>query len=178
MSAPLAIIAGAGALPWEAAMALAPRRRVLVFAIDGEADEGPPGFTVHRLGYGQIGKLRKLMEAEDCKDILFLGAIRKRPDYARILGDVETLKLVPKIVRAAVGGDDSIVRNVLALFESEGYRVVSVGETVPELLAPAGPLGRRAPDADHQADIDMGAAFLDATAPFDVGQAAVVAAGR
>lgn len=175
---PLAIIAGSGALPWEAAVAIAPRRRVMVFAIDGEADAAPPGVETHRLGYGQIGKLLRTMRDNDCSDILFLGAIRKRPDYTRVLGDIETLKLVPKIVRAAVGGDDSIVRNVLALFEAEGFRIVSVADAVPELLAEPGVLGRHSPDEGHRADIELGIAYLDATAPFDVGQAVVVAEGR
>lgn len=175
---PLAIIAGAGALPWEAAEAIRPRRPVVVFAIDGEADVGPPGIETHRLGYGQIGRLHKLTRERGATDILFLGAIRKRPDYRRILGDLETLRLVPRIVMAAVGGDDSIVRNVLKLFEEEGYRIVSVAEAVPELLAPAGRLGRHAPDEGQREDIRLGTAFLDAAAPFDVGQAAVVAERR
>ena len=175
---PLAIVAGAGPLPFEAAEAIGGRRKVVVFAIDGEADEAPPGIETHRLGYGQIGRLLKLMTERGCKDILFLGAIRRRPDYTRILGDFETLKLVPRIVAAAVGGDDSVVRNVLALFESEGYRVVSVADAVPELLAPAGQLGRHAPRASHESDIALGIRFLDAASEFDIGQAAIVADGR
>ncbi len=172
---PLAIIAGAGALPWEAARAVSRRRPVVVFAIDGEADAAPDGIECHRLGYGEIGRLRKMMLERGTMDLLFLGAIRKRPDYSRILGDFETLKLVPKILRAVVGGDDTIVRNVLALFESEGFRIVAVADAAPELLAPAGVLGRHAPGDAHLADIRLGSAFLDATASFDVGQAVVVA---
>ena len=85
---------------------------------------------------------------------------------------------MPKIVRAAVGGDDSVVRNVLALFEAEGFRVVSVADAVPELLAEAGPLGRHQPGVGHRRDMDLGIAFLNATSSFDVGQAAVVADQR
>lgn len=178
MTAPLAIVAGAGALPWEAAETVSRRRPVVVFAIDREADPAPPGIETHRLGYGQIGRMVKLMRERDCTELLFLGAIRSRPDYRRILGDVETLKLVPKIVRAAVGGDDTIVRNVIALFEAEGYRIVSVAEAAPELLSPAGRLGRHAPAAAHEEDIALGIRFLDAAAPFDVGQAVAVIEGR
>jgi DUF1009 family protein len=175
---PLAIIAGAGALPWEAAQAIRGRRPVVVFAIDGEADDAPAGIETYRLGYGQIGRLKKLASERGATDLLFLGAIRSRPDYKRILGDVETLKLVPRIVRAAVGGDDTIVRNVLKLFEDEGYRIVSVADAVPELLAPAGRLGRHGPDAGQDEDIRLGTQFLDAAAPFDIGQAVVVAERR
>lgn len=178
MSGPLAIVAGAGALPWEAARAVAPRRPVVVFAIEREADDGPSDIETHRLGYGQIGRLLRMMDERGCREILFLGAIRSRPDYRRILGDVETLRLVPKIVRAAVGGDDSVVRNVLALFEAEGYRIVSVAEAAPELLAPAGRFGRHAPGPGHEADIALGVRFLEAASPFDIGQAAVVVDGR
>lgn len=175
---PLAIIAGSGALPWEAAVAIAPRRKVLVFAIEGEADAARDGIETHVLGYGQIGKLGKMMRARGARDLLFLGAIRSRPDYTRVLGDFDTLRLVPKIVRAAIGGDDTIVRNVLALFESEGYRIVSVAEAVPELLAKPGVMTRRGPAGQHSDDIALGHSFLDAAARFDIGQAAVVADGR
>lgn len=176
--APLAIVAGAGALPYEAAAAVQSRRPVILFALDGEADAVPPGLSAHRLGFGQIGRARKIMAAEGCKDILFLGAIRRRPDYTAILGDWDTLRLAPRIVAAAVGGDDTVVRNVLALFESEGYRVVSVADAVPELLAPAGRLGKHAPKPAHEADIAMGTAFLYAASDFDIGQAVAVVAGR
>lgn len=175
---PLAIIAGAGALPWEAAEAIRRRRPVVVFAIDGEADTGRPGIETHRLGYGQIGRLARLTRERGATDLLFLGAIRSRPDYRRILGDVETLKLVPRIVRALVGGDDSIVRNVLNLVEEEGYRIVSVAEAVPELLATQGRFGRHGPNEAQEDDIHLGIAFLDAAAPFDIGQAVVVAERR
>ncbi|WP_108659330.1 LpxI family protein [Acuticoccus kandeliae] len=178
MSAPIAIVAGAGALPWEAAKRIAPRRRVIVFALIGEADPAPPGIETHAVGYGQIGRIFKLMRENGCADVMFLGAIRARPDYRRILGDVQTLKLVPKIVRAVVGGDDSVVRNVMKLVEAEGFRVVSVPEAVPELLAEVGTFGRFAPEARHEADIALGARFLDAASDFDIGQSVVVAEGR
>ena len=42
-------------------------------------------------------------------------------------------------------------------------------------LSPAGPLGGVAPTDEHGQDIAYGFALLDALAPFDVGQAAVVA---
>lgn len=176
--APIAIVAGAGSLPYEAAAAVRSRRPVILFALEGEADAVPAGLEAHRLGFGQIGRARKIMAAEGCKDLLFLGAIRRRPDYSAILGDWDTLRLAPRIVAAAIGGDDTVVRNVLAIFESEGFRIVSVADAVPELLAPAGRLGRHGPKPSHEADIGLGTAFLDAASDFDIGQAVVVVAGR
>ena len=176
--APLAIVAGAGALPWEAAEAIGRRRRVVVLAIEGEADAAPEGVETYRLGYGEVGRAYKLMDRLGARDVLFLGAIRRRPDYRRILGDLETLRLAPKIIRAAVGGDDTAARNVLALIEAEGFRIVSPLEAAPELLAPPGRLGRHEPSRVQEEDIALAMRFLDAAAPFDVGQAAAVAEGR
>lgn len=175
---PLAIVAGGGGLPWEAAALVAPRRRVVVFAVDGEADGGFSDIETHRIGFGEVGRAFKMMRERGCHDILFLGAIRTRPDYRRVLGDVETWRLLPKIVRAIVGGDDTVMRNVLAIIETEGFRIVSVADAVPELLAPPGRFGRHDPDGAHEADIALGTAFLDAAAPFDVGQAVAVTDGR
>ncbi|RAH99810.1 DUF1009 domain-containing protein [Acuticoccus sediminis] len=174
----LAIIAGAGALPWEAADVIARRRKIVVFAVDGEADAGPASIETHRIGPGQIGRMRRIAIEHGCRDVLLIGAIRSRPDFASIIPDLETLRLLPRIVRAAVGGDDTVVRNVIGLFEQEGFRVVSVAEAAPELLAAPGPVGARQPDAKHEADIALGMRYLDASSPFDVGQCVAVVDGR
>lgn len=177
---PIAIVAGGGALPWEAAEAMAKRRHVLVFAIEGEADETPANapFDVHRMGFHQLGAVRKTMINADCHDFLWLGAVTKRPDLHKLLGDWETMKLLPRIIKAVVGGDDTILRNLMALAEQEGFRVVSVADAAPELLASAGQLSSKGPDAGHSADIALGTQFLDAAGPFDIGQAVAVAEGR
>lgn len=181
MSEPaIAIVAGGGALPWEAADALAARREVMVIALDGEVEAIPQGvpYPVHTFGFHQVGAARKAMLAADCRDLLLLGAVRKRPDFARILGDWETMKLLPRIVKAVVGGDDTILRNLMSLIEEEGFRVVSVAQAVPELLAAPGQFSRTPPAVHHQDDIALGTRFLDAAAPFDIGQAVAVAEGR
>ena len=48
-------------------------------------------------------------------------------------------------------------------------------EIAPELLMPPGPLGARMPGEQDRADIARGLALLNATSPFDIGQAVVVA---
>lgn len=178
LARPLVIVAGAGPLPYEAARAAAARRKVVVVAIDEEADPAPPDIPVARFGYGEIGRAMRFVRERDGRDVLFLGAIRRRPDYRRILGDPATLRLVPKVLRAVVGGDDTAARNVLKLVEELGFSIVSAPEAVPELLAPHGTLTARQPDAEHQADIAIGAACLDALGAYDVGQAAAVVGQR
>lgn len=177
---PIAIVAGGGALPFEAAAAMAPRRPVLVLTIEGEADPPPadPPYRVHAMGFHQLGMARRLMREAGCTDFLWLGTVKTRPDLPKLLGDWETMRLLPKVIRAVVGGDDTVLRNLIALVEAEGFRIVPVAEAAPELLAPAGVLTRCAPGEGHREDIALGTRFLDAAAGFDIGQAVAVAQGR
>lgn len=178
---PLAIIAGGGSLPWEAAAAVRGRRPVIVLALDGEAEiAAPSGCAVQseRIGFHELGRIHTLLKTQGVRDILMLGSVRKRPDFGRMIGDWQTMRLLPKIARAVVGGDDTVLKNVLALVEAEGFRVVGVADAVPELLAAQGTLTRAAPGPRHLEDIALGARYLAAAAPFDIGQAAVVMDGR
>ena len=78
----------------------------------------------------------------------------------------------------ASGGDDRLLRGALSLLEERGHRVVGVHTVAPDLLSPEGQLGRHGPDAAAVHSIDTGRALLAALSPYDVGQAAVVAALR
>src|SRR4029079_2349500 len=59
-----------------------------------------------------------------------------------------------------------------------GFRLVGAHEIAPDILMPEGPLGRERPTAGEQADLATALALLEATSPFDVGQAVVVADTR
>lgn len=179
MAGPLAVIAGGGALPLEVANAAAATgHAVVIFRIADEADHESADFETHTLRFGQVGRLFDLLAARGCRNLLFVGTIRRRPDYLAIASDPGTLRRLPKIVRALSGGDDTVIRRVLALFEAEGYRVVPIEEVAPGLLAPTGRIGIHAPGRRDRDDIATGLHFLDTVAPFDVGQAAVVVDGR
>jgi len=145
VSGPLAIVAGGGPLPWDAADAVRARREVVVIAIDGEADPPRPGVETRTFTFGQIGSAKSFAQDRGCRDVLMLGNVTKRPDFSAIGPDRDTLRLLPRILKAMVGGDDSIVRRVGALVGREGFRIVGVAEAVPELLAGEGVLGARAP---------------------------------
>src|SRR5690606_19501026 len=66
---------------------------------------------------------------------------------------------------------------VAAVFEERGLAVVGAHQIRPDLVAPAGALTRRAPGPALEADAARARAILDALAPLDVGQGAVVAQG-
>ena len=176
---PLAILAGGGALPLEVAEAArASGRRVVVVGIRGEADPVIEALGAQWVEWGQVGRLLDLLAAEQCRDLLLVGGVVRRPDFRSVASDFGTVRRLPKILAALSGGDDGLLRRVIGLLESEGLRVLSVLDVAPALVLATGAIGRRSPDAAHRADIGRGLSLLAALGPFDVGQAAIVAGGR
>jgi len=176
---PLGIIAGGGVLPAEVAAAVtAGGRRVVIAAIRGEADPALDALGAHWLEWGQIGRLFDLLDREGCKDIVLVGGVSRRPDFRAIIGDLGTMRRLPRILPVLAGGDDGVLRKVIRLFEMEGVTVRGAHEVAPSLLAGDGALGRGRPAEADLADAAVGASLLAALGPFDVGQAAVVVAGR
>jgi DUF1009 family protein len=91
---------------------------------------------------------------------------------------LETVRVMPRIIRAYRGGDDHLLTGIGRILEDYGFRLVGAHEVAPEILAVSGCLGRRAPLPRDKADIARALALLAAIGPFDVGQAAVVANGH
>jgi DUF1009 family protein len=66
---------------------------------------------------------------------------------------------------------------IAGVFEAEGFAVRAPHEILPDLIAPAGTLGRVAPSARDRDDVRRAAEIVAALGAADVGQAAVVAQG-
>jgi UDP-2,3-diacylglucosamine hydrolase len=176
---PLAVICGGGSLPFAVADAVARRGRgVVLFAIEGWADaERITAYRHHWTSFGQFGWFCRVAHAEGCRDVVFIGSL-VRPAIWQIRPDFKTLRLLPRIFRIFRGGDDHLLSGIAAIFEEHGFRLIGAHEIAPEILMPEGPLGRERPNSRDHADIMKGLALLNATSPFDIGQAAVVADGR
>jgi DUF1009 family protein len=173
---PLAIICGGGSFPFAVADAVAKRgRRVVLFALRGWADpERVAAYPHHWGGLGQLGRFFRLARAEACRDVVFIGSL-VRPSIWQLRFDLGTLRALPRILAAYRGGDDHLLSGVAGILEQHGFRLVGAHEVAPEILMPAGVLGRRRPSERECADIMRGLELLDAIGKFDVGQAAVVA---
>ena len=176
---PLAVICGGGALPFAVADAVGKRgRRVVLFAIRGWADpQRVAAYPHHWASFGQFGWFCRVAQREGCRDVVLIGSV-VRPAIWKIRPDFKTLRLLPRIVGLLRGGDNRLLKGVAAIFEEHGFRLIGAHEIAPDILMPEGPLGRERPTAGDQADIATALALLDATSPFDVGQAVVVADTR
>ena len=172
----LAIVCGAGSLPFALADAAARRgRRVVLFALRGWADpQRVAAYPHHWTWMGQFDRFRRLAADEGCRDVAFIGSVA-RPSLWKIRPDLRMLRLMPQIVQLYRGGDDHLQSGIGRLFEQHGFRLVGPREIAPELAMPLGPLGSRAPGERDRADIVRGLALLNATSPYDIGQAVVVA---
>lgn len=174
----VALVCGGGTIPPVVAAAVTARgRRAVVFALRGWAEaDFVARYPHHWIALGQAGRFFRLVRAEGCRDVVFIGTLL-RPALRDIRFDWGTLRLLPRIPGLFRGGDDRLLSGVGAILEEQGLRLVGAHELAPEILMPAGQTTRRAPSERDRADIARALDVLAAIGPLDVGQAVVVADG-
>jgi UDP-2,3-diacylglucosamine hydrolase len=178
-SGPLAIICGGGSLPFAVAdAALRAGRRVILFPLRGAADrERVATYPHHWTGLGQFGRFRRIARAEGCRDVVLIGSL-VRPRIAQLWPDLATLRVLPRLIKFFRGGDDHLLSGIATIFEEEGFHLLGAEQVAPDILMPQGLLGSVGLTESDRIDIKCGLALLQATGPFDVGQAVVVADSR
>jgi DUF1009 family protein len=179
ISSPIGLIAAGGVLPFAVADLLAGRGiDPVFFALRGVCDPVEVArFRHHWISIGQLGRLANLLRAENCRDLVFIGAL-VRPALSEIRLDWKTLRAMPGVLKAFRGGDDHLLSSIGRILENDGFRMVGIKDVAPELLMPRGSLTRAIPDEDAKADIARGREVLRALSPFDIGQAAIVVDGH
>jgi DUF1009 family protein len=179
ISSPIGLIAAGGVLPFAVADQLVARGiSPVFFALRGVCDPAAVArFRHHWISIGQLGRLAKLLRAENCRDLVFIGAL-VRPALSEIRLDWKTLRAMPSVLKAFRGGDDHLLSSVGRILEKDGFRMVGIKDVAPDLLMPQGCLTRAAPDPGANADIARGREVLQALSPFDIGQAAIVVDGH
>ena len=126
---------------------------------------------------GEVGKLFGALRARAIAEMVIIGAMA-RPELADLRLDWGAVKRAAGLAQLFRRGDNGLLAGIAAIIEREGVRVVGAHEIAPRLLAPVGPIGARAASEEDETDIALGARLLGALSTFDVGQGAVVAAGR
>ncbi|GAB4231025.1 MAG: UDP-2,3-diacylglucosamine diphosphatase LpxI [Methyloligellaceae bacterium] len=171
----MSIIAGGGTMPVAVAEAArAAGRHVHIFGISGAAGPEIEKFPHSWINFGHIGKILSVARAEDCRDMVIVGGVR-RPRFADLRLDLGAVLNLPFILGWVVGGDNSVLSGIIRFFESKGFRVVGAHEIAPDLIAGKGVFTRRKPGKVDRQDIQLGLDVIAALGALDVGQAAVVA---
>ncbi|HSZ74602.1 MAG TPA: UDP-2,3-diacylglucosamine diphosphatase LpxI [Rhizomicrobium sp.] len=173
----LGIVAGGGDLPRSVAeSARAAGRSVFVLALMGLADDWVKEFPHEVVSLGELGKAFRALKEHGCNEMLLLGRV-DRPRFADIKLDAKGVLAAPRVMAAALKGDDALLRSLVDMFENAGHRVVSVTDAAPGLIVREGVLGRVQPTPEQGADVSHGFAVVRAMGALDIGQAAVVCEG-
>ena len=174
----IGIIAGGGSLPGEVAQSVVARGGAVHVVLVGDAaDVGLEAYPHTRVNWAQLGRAIAAFEHANIGDVVFLGKFA-RPSFRNARPDLAFVLSLPAIVQLLkAGGDDAVLRGLLALFEQRGFHVVGAGEAAPELLVGTGALTRASPMPHDEADIARGFQIIAALGPYDIGQAVIVANG-
>lgn len=177
MTSALGIIAGAGELPRAIAnSARASGRDVFVLMLAGLTDTWALDFPHETVSLGELGKAFRAFHAHACSDITLAGKVQ-RPKFSEIRLDAKAVLAAPKVMAAALKGDDALLRSLVDMFEREGLRVIGAAEAAPDLIAKAGVMGCVRPDAQEEADMALAFKIARTLGELDVGQAAIVCGG-
>lgn len=174
----LGILAGSGSLPREVAEACTARgQSVFVIDLEGRASDWASAYPSARFSLGKVGGALSAMRAAGCDAVTLAGGL-ERPHLFSLVPDFKALTLLPKLLRLFRGGDDTVLRGVIALFEAEGFKVIAPHTLLEGVLAQDGRLAGPLPTAAQLTQLASARAILNALAPFDVGQAVVVRKDR
>lgn len=166
----LAILGGAGRLP---VLVQAHHPDALAIGFEGMPTELAGARTV---AFEKMGGLFDLLAAEGVSQVCMVGGLsRPALDPSRI--DEGMLQIAPRLIKAMAGGDDGLLREIIAIFSERGFETVGAHTLVPELTAVDGILTKAKPSEDDLADIQRADQILTALSPVDVGQAVVVGGG-
>jgi UDP-2,3-diacylglucosamine hydrolase len=175
-AAPIGLVAGSGRFPLLFAEAASRAgREVVAVAHEGETDAElariAPRCTWVRLG--QLGRIVEILREGGCAEAVFCGGIRK-PSLFDVRPDWLGLKVLAGLRSF---GDDAALRAIASALEAEGVRIISPVPLMPGLLAPRGPLGKRALSVEQRADVEVGLRAARLLGELDLGQTVVVKRG-
>jgi hypothetical protein len=178
----LGLIAGNGRFPFLLLdAARAHNLRVVVAAIKEETSPEindraarDPNITLHWLSLGELSRLIETFHREAVTRAVMAGQVRHKQIFSSIRPDWRLAKL---LLNLRTRSTDMLLGAVAKVLEDEGITLISSTSFLQPLLAPAGVLTIRAPDATERADIDYGLRVARGIAAFDLGQTVVIAAG-
>ncbi|MDD5301674.1 MAG: UDP-2,3-diacylglucosamine diphosphatase LpxI [Elusimicrobia bacterium] len=171
---PLGLIAGSGRFPFLVAEE-AQRRGVPVVAlgIPGVTDPGleavAGGLTWFKLG--QIDAPIKAMKDAGVRRVVMAGKVQHVSLFGGVMPDWRAAKVLLSLKDKRT---DTILKAVVDEFAKDGLEFVSSALYLEHLLAPVGPLTKRAFTVEERADAMIGWRAAKAVAGFDIGQTVVV----
>lgn len=169
----VAILAGNGRLPTEAAARLASLGAPpLVLAVGPEVDPDLPkhAATFHRVALGQWGEAKRLLLESGARRVVLLGKVPKATLYHTAI-DRELAELLAALPAL---NDDAVILAVVDDLIRLGFEIMPQAWALPHLLMPEGQLTKTGPTPEELRDIGIGFHVARAIAGLDLGQTVVV----
>jgi len=145
----LAIIAGSGKLPLEVASILKKKKlRFIILCIKGfSKTKDYKNYKHYALRMGQGASAINILKKNNIKRLIFLGAL-ERPTLSDLKPDFWTLFKVFKFIFFKKT-DDVILRNVVSIFENEGFKVIGLSDITNKFFLKKGVYGyKKIPKTD------------------------------
>ena len=177
---PIAIIAGNGLLPLYVAKAAREAGHApFIVQLRGEGGNDWSEFEHMESDLGGFRPVVMALRKRKIGKIVLSGGVNSRPELLSLRPTLSVLSSIPSIIsKLRSGGDDKVLRMVIALFEKHGFEVVAAQTIAGDLLTEAGALGRHAPDGEALGDIEAAAHAARTIGAMDIGQGAVSVGGR
>ncbi len=167
----LAILGFGGALPVAIAQANPDAMQITLKGIPSALGAPARCFELEK-----IGTLFAALKSAGVTRLVFAGALT-RPPLNPAAFDADMTRIAPHLMQALTQGDDALLRQVITVFEEQGFEVLGASEVLPEICAQDGLCIGPEPTARDWADVARGAEILAAMSPLDIGQGCAVAAG-
>lgn len=168
------LVAGNGRFPL---LALESARKlgheVVAIGIKEEASKEiePLAARCYWISLGELSRLIGILKEEGIGELIFAGQVKHASIFSAIRPDWRLAKLLASL---ETKNTDALIGGVIRILEEEGVRVMDSTALLKPLLASLGPMSRRKPTREEEADIRYGRRIANALAGFDVGQSVVI----
>ena len=175
----LGIIAGKGDLPERIInFCRKNNRAIFVLAIEGDTPEKLVQYVDHAwIKIGAIGSALSALRKAGVEQLVLAGRI-ERPKISSLRPDAKAAKLLARLGKKMLAGDDRMLSIIIEFLEEEGFEVVGVDQILDDIITPEGMIGNIYPDRQSQADIEIGAKIAKEIGDLDIGQAVLIQQGH
>lgn len=176
VSKTLAIFAGRGNLPQILLDdCLKKNRPFVLFQLASEIYEiDYSHFNPIKVGYGEVEKFLKILEENNAKEIVFIGAVSK-PNFSQVKVDKTGAIMLAKILANKILGDDAVLKTIENFFEKRGFKILAINDLLDCVLSQKTCLTNVNPSKQDLEEIAIGKKAVEHFGKFDVGQSLVIA---
>jgi DUF1009 family protein len=123
------------------------------------------------ISLGELSRLIEILKQEGIEEVILAGQVKHAQIFSSIRPDWRLVKLLASLTTR---NTDSLIGGVAKLLEAEGIRLGDSTSLLKPLVAAQGPLARRKPSSEEEADIAYGRRVAGALAGFDIGQSVAI----